>query len=128
MGQPMLLNWLRWLLSTLSNSLGLPTYLPTYDLTNLPTQPHISQLPSYIPTYFLFPIFNPTSLPTYLLFSHTIIHTYLPTSYFSPTIVHTYLPTYLPTSCTSHLPSYILMYAPTSYLPTLLPTMHHATY
>ncbi len=111
---PMLINWSRWLLTKLSNSLSLPTYLPTYHFTNLPTSyfpptilhtylPPTSHLPSYILTY----------LPTYLLtscFPPTILQPYIPISYFPLTILHLYLPTYLllptyrPTSLHTHLP------------------------
>ncbi len=139
MGHPMLPNWLRWLLPRLSNSLGMPTYLPTYHLTNLPIQPHISHLPlishfpsciltylpliSHLPSYILTYLPTYKYLPTYLLL-FTYHHTYVPTYFLLLTIYCTYLPT----SCTSHLPSYILMYPPTSYLPTPLPTVHHAAY
>jgi len=105
-GYPMSPNWLKWLLPRLNNSLGLFTYLPTYHLTNLPTQPHISHLPSYIPTYLLtsyfpsmiFHPYSPTYLPTCLptfYFPLTILLPYLLNSYFPLTILDLYLPTYL---------------------------------
>jgi hypothetical protein len=118
----MLPNWLRWLLPNLSNSLGLPTYLPTYHLTYLSTQPHISHLPPYISTYLLFPTFHPTSLPTYLLLTtyhltslptYLLISTYLPPIIHLPSYVHTHLPTYLLT-CLLWTTSYLLTY-PSTY-------------
>jgi hypothetical protein len=69
-----------------------------------------------------------TSLPTYLL-TYKYLPMYLPLTFHLPL----YIPTYLPP--TSHLPSEIPTYhLPTSYglqttyLLTLLPTKHHATY
>jgi len=116
----MLFNWSRQLTN---NNLNHPTYQLIYLHTYPPTI-----LQTYLITLLLLPTYHPTflfiNLFTYIL-TNLLLSTYHPTYLFAN--LFTYIPTYfvLPTYILpiSHLPFYIL-----TYLPTPLPTKHHASY